>query len=139
MKGIRTIALGLALLAGAAVSAQAQGQPGQQGQPGGRGRGVAALLEGITLAADQQAKVDSIQKAFAPKMQEARDAARAARESGGDAAEAMKKMRGVNEELTAAIKAVLTTEQQAVFTKNVEAAEARRREMMQNRGGPPGV
>src|SRR5215204_2511980 len=136
MKGIRTIALGLALLAGAAVSAQAQGQ---QGQPGGRGRGVAALLEGITLAADQQTKVDSIQKAFAPKLQEARDAARAARESGGDPAETMKKMRGVNEELTTAIKTVLTTEQQAVFQKNVEAAEARRREMMQSRGGPPGV
>lgn len=140
MKAIRTIALGLALVAGAAMSAQAQGQ--QQGQPGGAGRGgmgIARLLEGITLAADQQTKLDSIQKAFAPKLQEAREGVRAARESGGDPAEAMKKARGLNEEFMTAIKGVLSTEQQAAFQKNVEAAEARRREMMQSRGAPPGV
>jgi Spy/CpxP family protein refolding chaperone len=130
MKGIRTIALGLALLVGTAATAEAQ-EAQQAGQ--GRGRGVAQLLEGITLAADQQAKVDSLQKAFAPKLQTARDEMMAARQNGGDASAAMTKMQAANTELYAAIKTVLTTEQQAAFDKNVEA----RRQRMQNRGNPP--
>lgn len=134
MKGIRTIALGLALLSGAAISAQAQEQPAQQGGRRG-GMGAAMLLQGITLSAEQQAKVDSIQQAHAPKLQALREEMRAARQSGGDASETMKKMQAANTELYAAIKGVLTTEQQATFDKNREAMEARRREMMQNR--PP--
>jgi Spy/CpxP family protein refolding chaperone len=130
MKGIRTIALGLALLASTAAIAQAQ-EAQQAGQ--GRGRGVAQLLEGITLTADQQTKVDSIQKAFAPKLQTVRDEMMAARQNGGDASAAMTKMQTVNTELYTAIKTALTTEQQATFDKNVEA----RRQRMQNRGNPP--
>ena len=132
MKGIRTIALGLALLAGTATVAQAQEAQPQGGQRRG-GMGTAQLLEGITLTADQQTKVDSIQKAFAPKSQELR----AEMQNGGDRAELMKKMQAVNTEMRTAVKAVLTTEQQATFDKNVTAMEERRRQMMQNRGGPP--
>jgi Spy/CpxP family protein refolding chaperone len=134
MKGIRTIALGLALLVGATTAAQAQEAQPQGGQRRG-GMGAAQLLQGITLSADQQAKVDSIQKEYTPKMQ----ALRAEMQSGGDRAEGMKKMQTLNTDMRTAIKAVLTTEQQAAFDKNVTAMEERRRQMMQNRGGPPSI
>lgn len=140
MKGIRSIALGLALVAGSATIAGAQeAAPQQAGQGRRGGMGAAQLLEGITLTADQQAKVDTIQKAHAPKLQAAREEMRSAMQAGGDRAEVMKKMQAANGELQAAIKAVLTTEQQTIFAKNVEAAEARRRERMQQQGGgrPP--
>ncbi|HYD53244.1 MAG TPA: hypothetical protein VEA99_11475 [Gemmatimonadaceae bacterium] len=134
MKGIRTIALGLALLAGTAAAAQAQDAQPQGGQ---RRMGVAALLDGLTLSAEQQTKVDSIQKTFAPKLQTAREEMRATMQAGGDRAEAMKKLQAVNGELYAAVKTVLTAEQQAAFDKNVQAMEERRRQMMQNR--PPSI
>ena len=132
MKGIRTIALGLALLAGATASAQAQDAQPQGGQRRGGGMGVAPLLEGITLTAEQRTKVDSIQKAFQPKSQ----ALREEMQGGGDRAQLMQKMQSLNTELRAAVKAVLTTEQQAAFDRNAEAVDARRRQMMQNRPSP---
>jgi len=131
MKGIRTIALGLALLAGATAVAQAQ-DPQAQGGQRRVGMGVAPLLEGITLTAEQQTKVDSIQKAFQPKSQALREEMQA----GGDRAQLMQKMQTLNGELRTAVKALLTAEQQATFDKNVEAMEARRRQMMQNRPSP---
>lgn len=134
MKGIRTIALGLALLAGGATVAQAQEAQPQGGQRRG-GMGTAMLLEGITLSAEQQAKVDSIQGVYTPKLQ----ALRAEVQNGGDRAEVMKKSQGLNTEMRAAIKAVLTTEQQVVFDKNITTMEERRRQMMQNRGAPPSI
>jgi protein CpxP len=133
MKGIRTMALGLALMAGAATVQAQEAQP-QGGQRRG-GMGMAMLMEGITLSAEQQAKVDSIQKAFQPKMQAVRDEV----QNGGDRQAAIQKSQALNTEMRAAVKGLLTAEQQAAFDKNVTAMEERRRQMQQNRGGPPSM
>lgn len=137
---LRTIALGLALLAGAAGAAAAQESQGQTQQQGARrtmAMSASPLFEGMQLSAEQKAKVDSIQAAHMPKMQALREEIRAARESGGDVQAPMQKARAANDEMLAAVKALLTADQQATFDKNRAAGEARRRQMMQNRGGPP--
>ena len=111
-----------ALLALAAVPAVAQ-QPGggMGGGPGGfAARRMQMLLNGITLTAAQQAKVDSIQKDYQAKMppmtpgQMPDSAGRAQR---------MELMRQQN----MAIRAVLTADQQTVFDKNVADMNARMR------------
>lgn len=137
---LRTIALGLALLAGAAGTAAAQESQGQAQQQGGRrnmAMSASPLFEGMTLSAEQKTKIDSIQAAHMPKLQALREEIRAAREGGGDVQAPMQKARAANEEMLAAVKALLTADQQAAFDKNRAAGEERRRQMMQNRGAPP--
>ena len=98
----------------------------QQGPPGGRMGGpggfaqrrMQTLLNGITLSADQQAKVDSIQKSYQPKMPaftpgQMPDSATRARR--------FELMRQQDMD----IRAVLTTDQQAVWDKNVADMQAR--------------
>ncbi|MGA2383574.1 MAG: hypothetical protein ABSG61_09075 [Gemmatimonadales bacterium] len=94
----------------------------QQGPPGGQGgfaqRRMQMLLNGITLTADQQAKIDSIQKDYQAKMpamtpgQMPDSASRAQR---------FELMRQQN----MAIRAVLTPDQQTIFDKNVADMNAR--------------
>lgn len=115
-----------AMLVGTSASATAQ-DPQPQGQRQGGGRQMAMLMQGITLSADQQAKVDSISAKYGEQrralMQDQsvdQDARRA------KARELMGKQR---EE----IKAVLTDEQKKVFDKNVEEMQTR----MQGGGRPP--
>lgn len=103
-----------------------QGPPGGQGGPGGfAARRMQRLLNGITLTADQQAKIDSIQKSYQAKMpafapgQMPDSATRAQR---------FELMRQQNMD----IRAVLTTDQQAVFDKNVADMQAQMRR-------PPGA
>ena len=115
-----------AMLVGTSASATAQ-DPQPQGQRQGGGRQMAMLMQGITLSADQQAKVDSISAKYGEQrralMQDQsvdQDARRA------KARELMGKQR---EE----IKAVLTDEQKKVFDKNVEEMQTR----MQGGGSPP--
>ncbi len=129
----RTIAAPLFALALSAAAAVAQnpapggpppgGAPGM-GQGGGRGMGGArrmqAMLEGITLTAAQQTQVDSIVARYAAQMPaftpgQAPDPA------------AMQTRRELSQRQDAEIRALLTTEQQAVWDRNAEAMRANMR------------
>ena len=111
------LALGAASTVAQAQEASQQGQPGQQGgQPGTPNRGMRRmqmLMEGITLTAEQQARVDSIIAAFRPQMPVV---------TPGERPDSATMARG--RELTlrqdSTIRAVLTAEQQTVFDRNVE-------------------
>lgn len=121
------------LLAGTGTTAAAQeppGAPGAQGgqrRAGGQGAMMARMMEGITLTAEQQAKVDSISKAFAEQRQSMM--------SGDmDRETRMAKNRELMTKQSDALKAVLTDEQKKVFEKNVADMQAQRR---QGGGRPP--
>jgi len=118
MKLTRIVALA-GMVALAAPAAFAQGGGGGQG---GQGRGMQRLMQGITLDAKQQASVDSIQKAFRaqmPPMQQGTPPDSATRAKG----------REIMQKEYAAVRNVLTPDQQKVFDKNLEdmrAAQANR-------------
>lgn len=127
--------LGLTILAAvlciaAAFPLQAQGNPQPQGQRRGFNMG-AMLMQGITLTAAQQAKVDSISMAFQAEMRQVRDSVQAA---GGDMSGMRAQMQDRREKHLAEYRAVLTTEdQREKFDKNVEQMRNRR-----GTGRPPG-
>lgn len=117
-----------AMLVGGSAAATAQ-DPQPQGQrQGGGGRQMAMLMQGITLSADQQAKVDSIGVRYTEQrralMQDESLDMDARRAKGR---ELMGKQRDE-------IKAILTDEQKKVFDKNIEDMQAR---MQQGGGRPP--
>ena len=86
-------------------------------------RRMEALFEGITLTADQRAKVDSIQNHFREQMP--------ARTSGSPPDSATReKMRGLFRQHLDDIRAVLTADQQKTFDRNLAA-------MRERRGGGP--
>ena len=125
MKAIRIATLAVALLAGSTTVAVAQGGGG-----GGQGRGgITRLIEGITLTDAQQAKFTEIQTKYQPQLTAAREAA------AGDRAAMMKGMQAINDKMYPELRAVLTTEQQTVWDKNIEARKARLQQM-QGGGGP---
>lgn len=117
MKVIRFLAAAVLVLT--ATTAMAQGGPPQGGgQGGGRGNQMMArLMEGITLTADQQTKVDSINAAARAEQMKLREEMQAA--GGQPSPELMEKMRGIGTKRNDAIKAVLTAEQKATFEKNL--------------------
>ena len=117
MKAIRIAALGIALVAGGSVVASAQAAPQQQGA----GRRPDPRMANIELSAEQKVKLDEIQKKYAPEMQVIRDAM----QGGGDRAEGMKKMNDLRGKMAPEIRAILTTEQQAVYDKNAAEVKAR--------------
>ena len=103
------------------------GQGGQQGGPGRGNRGMAMLMEGITLTDAQQAKVDSIQTFYRAERQKMMPNGQA----GGPPDEGMRaKMTEMMNKQSADIRAILTADQQKLFDANVE----KRKQMMQNRG-----
>ena len=107
MKLTRIVALA-GMVALAAPAAFAQGGGGGQGG----GRGMQRLMQGITLDAKQQASVDSIQKAFRaqmPPMQQGTPPDSATRAKG----------RELMQKQYAAVRNVLTPDQQKVFDKNL--------------------
>ena len=117
-----------ALMAGSASVATAQ-DPQPQGQRMGGGRGMGAmLLQGITLTAEQQTKVDSINAAG----QKDRQALMQDQSLDQDARRA--KGREMMTKQQDAIRALLTDEQKKVFDKNIEDMRAR---MQQGGGGRP--
>ena len=124
MKAIRIAALGIALVAGSSVVASAQGGPPagaqQQGGPGARSPEPAASKD-ITLTAEQQTKIEEINKKYAPEMQVIRESM----QGGGDRAEGMKKMNDLRAKMSPEIRAVLTAEQQAIYDKNTADMKAR--------------
>ena len=106
MKRIRVYALFAALVAFAAPAAYAQGGGG------GQGRGMQRVMEGITLTDTQKASVDSIQQAFRAQMPAMTPG------TPPDSAARAKRME-VMQKQYAAIRAVLTPDQQKVFDKNL--------------------
>ncbi len=121
MKYVRFLFLVLATSMFVAPVANAQGG----GRGGGRG-GMTALMQNITLTADQQTKVDSIvakHRAMRPQMQ--------GMDSAGMAAARSKMMENNNKQYDE-IRAVLTPDQQKVFDEN-------RKNMPMGRGRPPGA
>ncbi len=127
------LALASVVLAALCASpAMAQNPQGGMGGMGGMGQGgpnrrMQMLFNGITLTAQQQAKVDSIEGAYAPRMralftpgQRPDSAARA-------------QMATLREQENKDLRAVLTPEQQTVFDKNVANMPT-----MGPRRGPPG-
>jgi periplasmic protein CpxP/Spy len=123
------LVLAAALMVGSATVATAQDpqpQAGQQRAVGGRGMGM--LLQGITLTAEQQTKVDSIQA----DAQVARQAVIQDQSLDGPA-----KRSKIGEMMTKqsdAVRALLTDDQKKVFDKNQEDMRAR---MQQGGGRPP--
>ena len=133
MKKLQVLVLA-ALVAGSASVAAAQDpapQPQGQGQGRGQGRGMsmAMFLQGITLTADQQAKVDSITKKYDAQRQELRA------DQSTDMDTRRAKARELMTKQQDEVKALLTAEQKTVFEKNVADMQAR----MQQGGGqrPP--
>ena len=134
MKAIRIAALGVALLAGTAAIAGAQGvtqAPTQQGGPGGGRGGFNRSMNGIELTDAQKTKVAEIQAKYQPDLQ----AIRESMQGGGDRAEAFTKMQAIRDKMNPEIRAVLTADQQTIFDKNLAEQKARMEQMRQG-GGP---
>jgi Spy/CpxP family protein refolding chaperone len=104
------IAVLAGMLALAAPAAYAQGG-------GGQGRGMQRLMEGITLTDAQKASVDSIGQAFRTQMPPMQQG------TPPDSATRAKRME-VMQKQWAAMRAVLTADQQKVFDKNIETMRA---------------
>jgi Spy/CpxP family protein refolding chaperone len=127
---VSAVLLALATAVPAGVQAQNPGGPpqGPGGPPpqGGAGRRMQMLMNGITLTAEQQTRVDSIVAAYRAQMPpftpgQMPDSATMARR------------RQLGEQQNAAIRGVLTPDQQTVFDRNVEQM----RQMAPPQGGPP--
>jgi len=103
------------------------GQGGMGGQGGFAQRRMQMMLNGITLTAAQQASVDSIQAAFRSRMPAFTPGQRP------DSA-SMAQRRQVMADQDAAMRAVLTPEQQQVWDRNAEQM----RNMRRGPGGPGG-
>lgn len=136
MKLRLTIATIAALLvAGAAVPAHAQRNgPPQGGQRMGRMGNPpnmsAMLLDGITLTADQKTKVKAVEDKFQPRSEALRKEMQGAMQSGGRPdASLREKMTALNTEQRAALREILTADQQKLFDANVKKMDERR--------GPP--
>ena len=128
----RVIAVSLVALSLSAGSLVAQGQPGGtppaqgQGQPsrqGGAQRRMQALLQGITLTPEQQARMDSINTRYQAQMPAMTPG------TPPDSAARAQRMQ-LGQQRDTELRAVLTTEQQAVWDRNLEAMRAQ----MQQRG-----
>jgi Spy/CpxP family protein refolding chaperone len=78
---------------------------------------MARLMEGITLTAEQQAKVDEINTASRAESMKLREEMQAA--GGPPSDELRAKMTAITTKRNEAIKAVLTAEQKAIFEKNL--------------------
>jgi Spy/CpxP family protein refolding chaperone len=127
MSWIKLAVAGLALCAGAsAASAQGAapaGAPATSGPEGGPqggqrgGRGIAMLLEGITLTDAQQVKVDAVKEKYAAE----RKALMPNGMGGGPPDESVRaKMKEMSENQYAELRAILTADQQKVFDANLE-------------------
>jgi Spy/CpxP family protein refolding chaperone len=121
MKAIRIATLAAALCVGMTSVAAAQGtEPPQQGRGGGMG---GMLLKDINLTDAQKAQVKTIRDKYVPQLQELRKASQA---TGGPPDEATRtKMMDIQTKQTTEIRAILTTDQQATFDKNLAEMKAR--------------
>jgi Spy/CpxP family protein refolding chaperone len=120
MKVIRIAVLAAALCAVSSSIAAAQGQS-EQGQSEMR-RGGGWLLKDITLTDAQKAQIKTIRDKYVPQMMEIRKSAQAV---GGPDEATRAKMMDLQTKQTAEMRAVLTTDQQVTFDKNVAEMKAR--------------
>jgi len=115
---IRLTAVAAAMaLAFAASPALAQ-VPGPGGPGGGPGRRMQALLNGITLTPQQQARVDSIQASFRSQMP-------AFTPGQPPDSAAMAQRRQFMQRQDSLVRAVLTPEQQATWDRNLQSMPQR--------------
>ena len=123
---MRHLLVPVVALALSASSALAQGNPPPAGGPppgmgggggGGGNRRMQALLQGITLTPAQQASVDSINTAFRAKMPPFTPGQQP------DSA-SMAQRRQLTQERDAAIRALLTPEQQHTWDTNMQNMQA---------------
>ena len=128
---LRLAVVATAMVAMSASVAVAQNPPPASGMGQGQqgpGRRMQMLFNGITLTAQQQAKVDSIEAVYTPQM---RALFTPGQPPDSTARARMTELRNnENREL----RAVLTPEQQAIFDKNVASMPT----MGAPRQGPPG-
>lgn len=151
-KTMMATAFGLALSLGAVgtASAQATQQPQrhEQGERGMRRRGPGGeLFKGITLTADQKARLKALRKDEKPnaEFKKAMEDARAARQRGDTAAaraqmQALRpQMEQAREKQLAAMRSILTADQQKQFDANVatwkQHAAERQNARRDGRGG----
>ena len=116
MKLTRIVALA-GMVALAAPAAYAQGGGGGGGQGGGPGRGMQRVMQDITLTDKQKASVDSIVQVYRAQMPPMQQG------TPPDSATRAKRME-VSQKQYAAIRTVLTADQQKVFDKNLEDMRA---------------
>lgn len=130
---VRMIMVPLVALAVSATAAHAQQQPaspppagqgGGMGRQGGGQRRMQALMQGITLTPAQQASVDSITTAFRAKMPAFTPG------TPPDSATRAQMMQ-VSQQRDAAIRAVLTPDQQRTWDTNMVAVQAQMQQMQQ--------
>lgn len=127
---MRKLPLGLAalMLAASTTVAAAQDQPPrQQGQGQGQNQ-MTMLMQGITLTADQQVKVDSIAKKYTAERAALRDPA-----ANMDRETRMAKSREIMTKQIEELKAVLNDDQKKCLEKNQADMAARQ----QGGGRPP--
>lgn len=127
MKAIRIATLAAALCVGMTTISAAQGTvPPQQGEGRGemRGGGMGGtLLKDITLTDAQKEQVKTIREKFMPQQMELRKAVQA---TGGPPDEATRsKIRDLQNQQAAEIRAILTASQQVTFDKNLAELKAR--------------
>ena len=123
------LVLATVMLVGSATVATAQDPQPQGGQRMGGGRNMGAMLmQGITLSAEQQAKVDSINAATGRQRQELM------RDQSVDQETRRTQSRDLMTKQRDAIRALLTEEQKKTFDKNVEEMRSR---APQGGGRPP--
>lgn len=165
MMKIQLAALGAALVVGLGSTAAAQSttpgtqgapQQGQQAQHGrGRGHGMGqgqgragrmdgVLLQGITLTDAQRAQVQAINEKYRPQMQAMHERARAGRGAGDaqpqrpDSAARVQmraQMRDLMERRQTELRAVLTSDQQQQFDRNLAQARERMKSHEAGKGG----
>src|SRR5213083_3244050 len=122
MKKLQFLAVAALLVSAGSVAAaqDPQPQPQQQASPGqGRPNMMAMMMQGITLTADQQTKVDATVKKYGDE----RQALRSDQSLDQDARRA--KGRELMTKQADEIKALLTDEQKKVFEKNQADIQAR--------------
>jgi len=129
MRKLQLVLAATILMGTTTVVAAQEAQPQGGQRQGGRGNMMAALMQGITLTAEQQTAVDSLTK----KYQGARQALMQDQSLDQDARRA--KNREAMTKQSDEVKALLTDEQKKVFEKNQADMQAR----MQQGGGqrPP--
>ena len=115
MRAMRILTAAALVLVASTAAAQGGGQPQGGGQQGGGNRQNELLFKDITLTDAQKAQIDTIQT-------KSREESRALMTPGSPPDSTTRaKMAEVRTKSIAAIRAVLTAEQQPIFDKNLAA------------------